>query len=365
MKPYDLNPYGFVPIVHETKLERCSPYGHDKFNGKSGVITCMISTLNPIFIPLPMNDKERKKRVLTKPVRDNRGRTGEHKEYIFNSIEGVPVIPGSSLKGVIRSVAEAAANSCVSKFGGRYTYKHFGKWVDISYNLPNGFEECQYLEKLCITCRLFGFQSSAESFQGKVNISDAKAKKYKNCNKITLTELSTPKPHHDAFYARSSGTNIIAGRKFYFHHKQGANILSSRIPTRRNSTVNPIKDAEFKFNVSFTNLTDEEYALLLYSLFLEDNVCHKIGYGKPAGLGSVQIKPVKCTLFDIERYKTFTPDSKEEYEGAGLSTYIKEITKTYREDKSANLEALRRIWEWPGTHDIQYPDFNKSKYSYP
>lgn len=359
-----MNPYDFVPIVPEKKPERCSPYGddnpqsyygHDKFNGKCGLIECTITTLKPIFIPLPMNEKERKERGLTKLVRDNRERTGDHKKYIFNSIEVVPVIPGSSLKGVIRSVAEAAANSCVSKFRGKYSYKHFRKMIDIYYNLPNGFEECQYLEKLCITCRLFGFQSSEGSFQGKVNISDAKARKYTNLDWITLTELSSPKPHHDAFYALPPGSNRIAGRKFYFHHKQKAPILASQKQTLRNSTVKPIEDAVFDFKVSFTNLTDDEYALLLYSLFLEDGVCHKIGYGKPAGLGSVRIAAEKLTLFNIEnRYKKFTAENREEKSGDDIT----EQTKIYREDKSDNLKALRRIWEWPGIHDIQYPDFD-------
>ena len=344
-----MNPYDFVPIVEDKQPQRSKPAGHDKISirDKSGLIECTITTLKPIFIPRPMDEEERKKR-----------KSRDHNEYIFNTVNGVPVIPGSSIKGVIRSVAEAAANSCVSKFKGRYTYNHFGRWIDVCYNVPNGFEECQYIEELCITCRLFGFQSSAgSSFQGKVNISDAKARSgYKNLDRITLTELLGPKPHHTAFYAFPHGSNRIAGRKFYFHHKQDAPILrSKKEPSHLNSTVNPIEDAVFDFNVSFTNLTDDEYALLLYSLFLEDGVCHKIGYGKPAGLGSVKIEPLKLTLFNIEnRYKKFTAESREEKSGDDITAQ----TNIYREDKSANLQALRRIWKWSeegGAYDIRYP----------
>ena len=348
-----MNPYDFVPIVEDKQPQRSKPAGHDKISisdkYKSGLIECTITTLKPIFIPQPMDDGERKKRGLIVPVgHDKRGKQQYHEKYIFNTEEGVPVILGSSIKGVIRSVAEAAANSCVTFF----------KRPD-RYSLPDGFYPCTDVDKLCITCRLFGFQSSAGSFQGKVNISDAKARNgYKNLDWIKLTELSSPKPRHTAFYALSPGSNRIAGRKFYFHHKQDAPILASQEQTHRNSTVKPIEDAVFDFNVTFTNLTDDEYALLLYSLFLEDGVCHKIGYGKPAGLGSVRIAAEKLTLFNIEkRYKKFTAD-KVEKSGEELRAHITEQTEVYRKDQSANLKALRRIWKWPGGYVIRYPGLN-------
>jgi hypothetical protein len=342
-----MNPYEFVPIVENKRPQRSLPTGHDKISGKSGLIECTITTLKPIFIPLPMAEKERERHGLRNFLRnDNRGKPQYHYKYIFNTGNGAPVIPGSSLKGVIRSVAEAVANSCVTFFE-RST----------GYGLPDGFYPCTDVGKLCITCRLFGFQSSAGSFQGKVNISDAKARSgYKNLDCITLTELSGPKPRHAAFYALSPGSNRIAGRKFYFHHKPDAPLLTSQEQTHRNSSVKPIENAVFDFKVSFTNLAEDEYTLLLYSLFLEDGVCHKIGYGKPAGLGSGRIEAVNLTLFDIEsRYKKFTAENREEKSGEDLRAHIIEQTAVYQKDKSANLQALRRIWKWPGVYDVCYP----------
>lgn len=364
-----MNPYDFVPIVEDKQPQGSTPEGHDKIRGKSGWIKCTITTLKPIFIPQPMNDKERQRHGLRVLVGHNRRRQPlYHNKYIFNSVNGVPIIPGSSIKGVIRSVAEAAANSCITFFVQKYSSKKFNPAiertisVDSQFSLPDGFFPCNDVNELCITCRLFGFQSPESLFQGKVNISDARARSgYNVLDYIKLTELSSPKPHHKAFYALSPGSNRIAGRKFYFHHQPGAPILTSRKETNRNSSVEPIdKDAIFDLKVTFTNLCDDEYALLLYSLFLEDGVCHKLGYGKPAGLGSVRIEPLKLTLFDIEkRYEKFTLDDKKEKEDEELKRYLEEQTKSYREGKSANLEALRRIWKWPGEHDIQYPDFNK------
>lgn len=362
-----MNPYDFVPIVEDKQPQGSTPVGHDKISGKSGWITCRITTLKPIFIPQPMNDKERQRHGLRVLVgHDRRRQPLYHNKYIFNSVNGVSIIPGSSIKGVIRSVAEAAANSCITFFVQKYSSKKFNPAiertisVDSQFRLPDGFYPCNDVNELCITCRLFGFQSPESLFQGKVNISDAKARSgYNVLDCIKLTELSSPKPHHKAFYALSSDSNRIAGRKFYFHHQPGAPVLTSREETNRNSSVKPIENAVFDFKVSFTNLADDEYTLLLYSLFLEEGVCHKIGYGKPAGLGSGRIEAVNLTLFDIEnRYKKFTAENREEKSGEDLRAHIIEQTKIYREDKSANLQALRRIWKWPGGYDIRYPDRN-------
>jgi hypothetical protein len=361
-----MNPYDFVAIVENKRPQRSKPAGHDKVSGKSGFIECTITTLKPIFIPLPMDDKERQIQGLRELVgHDRRGKPQYHNTYIFNTVEGVPVIPGSSLKGVIRSVAEAAANSCVTFFE-KDRNKNYRRY-NYEYSLPDGFYPCTDVDKLCITCQLFGFQSPAGSFQGKVNITDAKARNgYKNLDCITLTELSSPKPPHAAFYALSPGSNRIAGRKYYFHHNPDASLLTSQEQTRRNSSVKPIENAVFDFKVSFANLTDDEYKLLLYSLFLEEEaaeeeagVRHKIGYGKPAGLGSARIEAENLILFDIEnRYKKFTAENREEKSGEDLRDHIAEQTKIYRDDKSANLQALRRIWKWPGVYDIRYPDRN-------
>lgn len=362
-----MNPYDFVPILEHKPPQRCSPYGHDKFRGKSGLIECRITTLKPLFIPLSMDDKERQKQGLRTLIgRNKRGQSQYHEKYILNTVNGIPLVPGSSIKGVIRSVAEAVANACITFFEKDKNKNYRSYWsqkfkagkVRVRYSLPDNFYPCTDPHNLCITCRIFGFQSPEGSFQGKVNISDAKARNgYTVLDWITLTELSSPKPHHSAFYALSFDPNEIAGRKFYYHHKPDAPILASDQKTNRNSTVRPIENIVFDFKVTFVNLTDDEYALLSYSLFLEDRMCHKIGYGKPAGLGSVKIEPLKLTLFDIERrYKEFTTDDKEEMSNEELRRHVTEQTKVYREDKSDNLKALRKIWRWPGIYDVQYPD---------
>lgn len=63
-------------------------------------------------------------------------------------------------------------------------------------------------------------------------------------------------------------------------------------------TVNP--GAVFNGRIRFENLTDVELGALLDSLNLKPNMVHKIGLGKPLGLGSIKIN-VNLHLFDIKK----------------------------------------------------------------
>lgn len=63
--------------------------------------------------------------------------------------------------------------------------------------------------------------------------------------------------------------------------------------------IKPIKrNIKFKSRIRFENLTKEELGALLFVLDLPENHYHKIGMGKPLGLGSIEIKP---SLFIVDR----------------------------------------------------------------
>lgn len=68
--------------------------------------------------------------------------------------------------------------------------------------------------------------------------------------------------------------------------------------------IKPIKrNIKFKSRIRFENLTKEELGALLFVLDLPENHYHKIGMGKPLGLGSIEIKP---SLFIVDRKKRYT-----------------------------------------------------------
>jgi len=93
-----LNPYNFVRFLG--KVDRQGPPSHDRYEGLSGIIECAIIVKTPLFISKGEPDK----------------REDEHPLYSFYSIGGKPVVPSSSLRGMLRSVYEAATNSCYLVF---------------------------------------------------------------------------------------------------------------------------------------------------------------------------------------------------------------------------------------------------------
>jgi len=105
-----VNPYNFVHPGEPAKKE--PPVGHHKFEGLSGKIVCTLKTLTPIFIP----DSE----FVEKEV----GEGKYHKILKFYRVNEELCLPPTSLKGMVRSVAEAASNSCFLQFEkGRLDYR--------------------------------------------------------------------------------------------------------------------------------------------------------------------------------------------------------------------------------------------------
>jgi len=110
-----LNPYNFVRYLDNPTPEptadspekllmwRCPPPPHDRYVGLSGRITCKVKTITPLFI----SDSH--------AIGDENG----HKTYRFFRYGGKPALPASSLRGMVRSVYEAATNSCFAVFDDR------------------------------------------------------------------------------------------------------------------------------------------------------------------------------------------------------------------------------------------------------
>lgn len=100
-----INPYNFVrwaPQVH-----RGEPRTHEKFSGLSGRITVELTPVTALCIPDPEATTES-----TIEAGEHRGKKRLDKP--FCRVDGKPYIPGSALKGMLRSVAEATSNSCFS-----------------------------------------------------------------------------------------------------------------------------------------------------------------------------------------------------------------------------------------------------------
>ncbi len=331
-----MNPYDFVPIDFNQPIARRSPIQHGKFekNTVSGSLTGRIIAETPIFI-----------------------KSGNTEQFTKNKA-GQYIIPGTSLKGLFRSIVETAAYGC---FGGkcdrRYKDNQRGT-IDHSKKLPASFLACTDAGHLCIACRIFGMLYSNNVFAGKVSFEDAVCNKpvAHNPAAIYTIDLMGPKPHHTAFYLDSSG-NRIAGRKFYFHHQQ--RIRTTDKKTSYNQRINPLDTgSEFTFTASFTNLENDEWQALLYAIVLEPEMRHKIGYAKPSGLGSVKIEVTHLRLIDYASRYSSPNRGITEYQEQSLRDYIAAQTRGFTSDTtSLTLNELRRIWRW----DVN----DKTPYRYP
>ena len=119
-KPF-INPYNFVPF--EKNINRVSREEAYQKKGEllSGWLTVELQTKTPLIIPDGAHTRYwdlEKQKYISEREAEVIGKENTHKEYEFFKIlnengEKIPAIPGSELRGMLRSVYEAVTDSCV------------------------------------------------------------------------------------------------------------------------------------------------------------------------------------------------------------------------------------------------------------
>jgi CRISPR/Cas system CSM-associated protein Csm3 (group 7 of RAMP superfamily) len=152
----------------------------------------------------------------------------------------------------------------------------------------------------------------------------------------------------------------IRGHKLYWHRdtpddpkdKYSWNEGEAKKDTQH-TVIKPIKrNIKFKSRIRFENLTKEELGALLFVLDLPQNHYHKIGMGKPLGLGSIEIKP-KVFIVDREkRYKSLFKDDAwnlAEEDKTGEINEFKNAFETYilRNISNNDKSNATSLWETP------------------
>lgn len=263
--------------------------------------------------------------------------------------------------------------SSLSKISG--IYAPCGDILD--NNRETGSSDCtdKRMSLICPACALFGMISGGETaFGSAVRFSDAtfvEGSEFET-KSSTLKELAGPKISAGEFYlerpvkryydkeSRQYKTRVnenartwnyeyyrqtneddrhivdhikyipkLKGRKFYFHNRKatidssavGSPIYETEKATVRNMTVDLITKATFSFDVFFENISPAQLRVLTWCIapkYKETNLCHKLGLGKPLGLGSV----------------------KTEIEGVYLRTYCFDAGE-YRNDKDIEYSMVR------------------------
>jgi len=337
------NPYRMIPIREE--IERKPPSTDEKFKGKSGLISCSLTNLTPLFIG---GNRDFKENFLTR--------------------NGKCVIPGSSLKGMLRSLAEIVGGGCFVV-------------ADPKVRHDPRYKACDKANSLCIACRMFGMMELARVHRGNVSIGDALVREENPEIKVHDILLSSCGTRHEPFY-RSPQTGKLDGksRKLYFHQPKRTDSVPN-IPDNLRSRAWKIRAMrpghQFNFEVQFSNLEPEELSLLIYVLALEENVHatveeekirlngplrHKIGNAKPLGMGSCHVTIEKLVYLadPKERFASLQAVKDKIYEGDALKNEISGMIRGVAQDTSPTMQQLRKmmVWDENDSRNFAYPDYH-------
>jgi hypothetical protein len=340
-------PYQLVSLPNQFP-NRVKPAGQDKFRSDSlsGKITLRLTVTTTTFVAsgLIVLGSDLSSQTRNIPL-------------IKTSIEQEQhlVIPGSSLKGVIRSTYEAITRSCLCKVS-----------KTIKINIPKEYQECRPTNKeikerevkVCPACQIFG----AMGWQGLVHFTDAR------CEIIGFSTafmpcLYSPNPQRQEYYTE----NVVAGRKFYYHFTKAVCEGDRGIDVQQAGT-----DYTFTTCLSFMNLTKEQLGTLLIVLGQDSNhrIALKVGGGKPIGMGTMTVDVLGievCTentqmQQDFEqiqnlrnRYLSYQLESEQLAEDA-LQNFMQAVIHSAHEHKlvqAAQLAQLLEVLGYPTNREPQ------------
>lgn len=312
--------YGFIPFYNHVERKDFRPVAHQAFQPDlyHGRFTFQLAVLSPLLVHAQVDENGKEKQI-GQMVKGANGK----KHYISKSFlrskhprhKGQPVIPGSSLKGMVRSVFEIITPSC-----------HFG--IRESSGKCPAKQPCNSIETLCPTCSLFGAMEQKPNsnkpytWKGRLRISDALPVSNQSIrlarNKV-LPILMNPRPkkrpgstkYHDYF-----PNGQMAGRKRYL-----ASAPFSKATLNRDKLGQPgpkplpaealVAPSLLSFSMDFWNLNRAERGVLLRSLLLEPGQVHLLGTAKAHGWG-------KCRLI-LKQWQQWQPHKR--YNGGnGIQT---------------------------------------------
>mgnify|MGYP001019725098 CR=1 FL=1 len=228
--------YDFVDFLGQVK-----PF--NEAGNLSGKLHLYIKPLTPIFIGAGYEDRD-----------------GDLLYKCFQRYNDMPVIPGSTLKGVLRTISEAVSYSCVEVSR------------DIERDLPfRNRSDCN-----CIVCKTYGRMGQ----KGCVNFGDFILKEG-TTEKIKIPVLLGPHVENREVYYKNGK---LRGIKFY-RHGDYRKVENTRIPVE---AVMP--GSVFEGEIIFYKVHKKQLMLLCYSLGLDGSFQLKIGGNKSGFFGSCEVE---------------------------------------------------------------------------
>jgi len=358
------NPYSFVPLENtQVNRRRWDPdhdgverWHQDRYSGR---FYCVAHPETPLFI------------------HDEGAQVGDDRR--FRRIGGRPGIPASTLKGAIRSIYEIVSDSCLSTLSENYKITKERAWVPHTVAFPESYRPCTKLDSGCPACLAFGMVERKKDNNNENKASGSGAEGTPLAGRISLShatpvrpkyeKLSLPKagggphPWHKAFYFEEGGDASALGRKLYYHHRDYRQTIALYgTGGRPGLMLLEVHSGDFTFEVDFINLTEDELAFLTYSLVLEESLRHKLGYGKPYGLGSIKFKAERVELWQTpqctgtEQFLRWQATPVGDYDLAFWQKKGKELWLSRKGARPA-YEAFSKLLAWPGVSLYKYPSY--------
>jgi len=227
-----------------------------------------------------------------------------------------PSIPGSSLKGVVRSIYEAITNSTLGVVTGKYKSR-----------MPSNRLPCNKKDQLCPASQVFG----ALDWQGLISFRDAKCIGSKFSTGF-MPSLYSPRPER---YFNAPA------RKFYYHATKAVSGGDKGIPVQQIS-----QEQVFETQLQFKNLTHAEFGTLMIALGqdLQHPFALKVGAGKPIGLGTLKVKAKQLIIPSSlqDRYSHYE-DRSQAITGDKLAQFINTAIATSHKTKLVQIQQLQQL----------------------
>ncbi len=304
-------PYEFVPLLEKCEKEKYSSHNLAEKDTYSGKLKLEILVESPLHIGSRQQDYDEYGSVIKKQMRRN----------------GCIIVPGSSLKGVVRSIAEAVSYSCAVKA----PYQELERLLP-----PLNNTACKNINKegLCITCSIFGMAGRKDSYRGKVQFEEFVMKSGSTVYE-KLPPLKSPSCDKVCYFAGTEKEGErqktgFLGRKFYGTGRE-AQIESNEKSRYEMIAPGSVLEGE----VIFQNLRKEEGKVLFYALGIGHHFTMKLGYGKPLGYGET-----KVILKEVETLAKWYPSQRK------LSVdMVKNWAEEYRSDSPAEIKKALQEFE--------------------
>lgn len=153
---------------------------------------------------------------------------------------------------------------------------------------------------------MFGFATDNESYRSRLSFQEAVIDKNISENGKTAVVLGEPKPTSYLDYLVGKNGEAVTYRgdfalrgmkQYWIHTKEAASGLGNNKDVGSDFYPYP-KETSFTGQIRFSNLSEEELGMLLWSLLLEKNSQQNIGKGKPYGFGRVEISLKQLNILD-------------------------------------------------------------------